>query len=78
MTKAQIINQQCRPADKTGHLFDYSSPVDTVHRGNPPCPRVKYRCARCGREFTVAYGLQLQLNDVGKLMPLNQYGVMFA
>lgn len=66
------ISRRCNPADKSGHLFDYANYVD-MHRVNM---MVKCRCARCGRMFVVDYGLQLQ--QYGDLMPLYQYGVMFA
>ena len=70
------ISRRCKPADKSGHLFDYANDVDMQGRSHLTNMMIKCRCARCGRMFVVDYGLQLQ--QYGNLMPLYQYGVMFA
>lgn len=55
-----------------GHLFDYWSEMS----GRDAQGKVHCRCARCGKMFTVDYGLQL--SDFGVMAPLYQYGVMYA
>ena len=55
-----------------GHLFDYWSEMTRRDAAG----LVHCRCARCGKSFSAPCGIDLV--KFGDLIPLYQYGLMYA